>query len=415
MRYVVVFAGARDHYQVAYALAEAGTLERFVTEFYRSKVPKWIAGAFPVFDSRADGRVSAGVPDHLVTVPLGATIVWGLHRLCRSDRLRAWKDAIIGREAGRIATATGAGLLAYSYYASYAFEKAPAGCTRVIFQVHPHPQSTREILQEELRLQPSARASLLAEPDLNFPPAVFARLSQEAGDADFALTPSTFSKRSLISAGVSEAKIAVVPYGIDTSVFRPKDFSSERGNGALRLIFVGSLVQRKGLSYLLEAMRRLKGEPIELLLAGRGARDDGLLREFSDVHFRVLWNASRDELVSALQASDVFVFPSLVESFAHVILEAMAVGLPILTTENTAGPDLLEEGRTGFVGAIRDVEYLVGKIRWFLANRDAIPKMGRACQEEAAQRTWPRFRQEVRSALESFQQSGGIGGKDRKT
>ncbi|HEY1791837.1 MAG TPA: glycosyltransferase family 4 protein [Opitutaceae bacterium] len=403
MRYVVVFAGARDHYQVAHALAEAEMLERFVTEFYGAKVPRWISRTFPSISSRLIGRIAPGVPETLVTVPLRATIAWGMFKACRSSRFRVWKDAIIGQNAGRIAKASGSGLLAYSYYASYAFEKAPMHCRKIIFQVHPHPDSTRKILEDELSLQPSARASLRAEHELNIPKAAYARLSQEARDADFALTPSTFAKQSLIAAGVSDRNIAVVPYGIDTTVFQPKNLNNKEKTGPLRLLFVGSLVQRKGLSYLLEAMRRLRGAPIELTLVGRGARDDELIKNFSDVPFSILWNLPRNELVEELQASDVFVFPSLVESFAHVMLEAMAVGLPIITTTNTAGPDLLDEGCTGFVGAIRDVEFLVTKIRWFLENRDAVAEMGRACQEEARKRTWKRFRQEIRMNLSRFQ------------
>jgi glycosyltransferase involved in cell wall biosynthesis len=314
-----------------------------------------------------------------------------------------WVDSIIGKAAGRLAGRTGAGVLAYSYYASYAFEKAPAGCIRVIFQVHPHPLLTREILQEEMRLQPFSCSSLMAEPDLSFPPRIVGRLAREAGEADFAITPSTFAKQSLVAAGISADKITVVPYGIDSGVFRPKSFQSRTVAQPLRLIFVGSLVQRKGLSYLFEAMRRLKGEPVELVLVGRGSRDDRLLAQFADVSFRLAWNLSRHDLVRELHAADVFVFPSLVESFAHVILEAMSVGLPVITTANTAGPDLLVEGRTGFVGPIRDVGFLVGRIRWFIENRAAVATMGQACQAEAARRSWHRFRAEIRQALIRFE------------
>ena len=399
MRYVVAFAGARDHYQVARALGEAGMIEKFVTEFYGSKVPKWIRNVSPAINSKLERRMSPSISTERVSVPIVATFAWALHRFSGSSRMRAYKDAVIGREAGRIAASSGAGLLAYSYYASYAFDRAPARCEKIIFQVHPHPAVTRAILLEELRGKPSARTSLLAEAELSYPPSVFDRLSREAHGAHLALTPSSFAKRSLIEAGVPESKIVVVPYGIDTGIFQPKAFDSVCKERPLRLVFVGSIVQRKGLSYLLDAMRRLKGEPVELTLIGRGARDEGLLKMYSDVSFRVLWNVSREELVREMRASDVFVFPSLVESFAHVILEAMSVGLPVLTTTNTAGPDLLGEGRMGFVGAIRDVDFLVDRIVWFLANRDAVAEMGRACQKEAARRTWIRFRQEIRRAI----------------
>ena len=84
----------------------------------------------------------------------------------------------------------------------------------------------------------------------------------------------------------------------------------------------------------------------------------------------MLWNVSREELVLELQRADVFVFPSLVESFALVLLEAMSVGLPVITTSNTAGPDIMREGIDGFVGPIRDVDFLVEKsvILWIIVR-----------------------------------------------
>lgn len=403
-QFVAVFAGSRDQYQVAIALAEAGRLYTLVNELYLPSLPSWVRRAIAVCDRKNHraARVSENLPGNLVTtswIALGAS---ALNRIKPSPRLIRLQDAALGRVCGRVAGIRRLPALAYSYYASYAFEEMPPDLLRIIFQVHPHPQSVRRILSDELAISPWARDSLMAEHELNLPQEDLNRLSRESCDAHFAVTPSTFAKQSLLEANVSSDRIAVVPYGIDNAIFAPKKYS-DHGNRPMRLIFVGSLVQRKGLGYLLAAMRRVRGQPIELVLVGRGARDDALLAQFSDVPFRLAWNISRSELVRELQAADVFILPSLAESFAHVILEAMAVGLPVVTTTNTAGPDLLEEGRTGFVGAIRDVDFVVEKIQWFLANRDALATMGRACQEEAARRTWPRFRAEIRLAIEQFQ------------
>lgn len=402
--YVVVFGGARDHYQVALALQEEARLHRLVSELYLPAMPAWFRGLLRLADrrNRREARAHPALPAECVCISWAALVASLLNRAMPSARFVRWKDAALGRACGWIARRERLPVLAYSYYASHTFEQMPPDLLRVIFQVHPHPETVRRILGEELALSPQARNSLANEHELHLSPVELDRLGREAREAHFALTPSSFAKQSLVAAGVNPDKIAVVPYGIDSGVFKPKPFTASAGR-PLRLIFVGSLVQRKGLSYLFEAMRRLQGEPVELVLAGRGARDDALLAHFADVPFRLAWNVPREELVRELQAADVFVFPSLVESFAHVILEAMAIGLPVITTTNTAGPDLLEEGRTGFVGSIRDVDFMVEKIRWFLAHREAIPAMGRACQAAAAQRTWARFRSEIRQALANFE------------
>ena len=67
---------------------------------------------------------------------------------------------------------------------------------------------------------------------------------------------------------------------------------------------------------------------------------------------------------------DVFVFPSLFEGFGLVLLEAMAMGLPMITTAHTAGPDLLEDGKEGFIVPIRSAEAIAEKLTWLSAHRE---------------------------------------------
>lgn len=400
----MVFAGSRDHYQVALALQETGRLHRLINELYLPAMPVWMQrlAALIAGRERSSSRVHAELPAYRVQISWLALMASLLNRALPSTRFVRWKDAALGRACGRMATGHHLPVVAYSYYASYVFEQMPANLQKIIFQVHPHPAAVRRILLEELQHCPASEGSLSLENELNFPAVTLERLSREALCANHVITPSSFAKQTLVEAGVNSDRIVVVPYGIDSGSFYPKSFDNQNTSYSLRLIFVGSIVQRKGLSYLLEAVRQLRGKQVELVLVGRGARDDVLLDTFSDVPFRLVWNASREELVQELQEADVFIFPSLVESFAHVILEAMSVGLPVITTTNTAGPDLLEEGRTGFVGPIRDVDFLVRKIRWFLANPSEVSAMGRACQKEAAKRTWSRFRSEIREALDNF-------------
>lgn len=397
---LVVFGGARDHYQVAVALQETDDLAALVTELYIPAMPKLVRGLIALMDpkGRRKSRANAALPASLVVISWPAFLASLCNRVYPSERFVRWKDAALGRKCGELAVRHNRPVLAYSYYASYAFERMPVCLPKVIFQVHPHPIAVREILGREMEISPDAVTSLSNENEMRFPADVLQRLSDEAHQAGFVITPSSYAKSTLVSAGLSPERVAVVPYGIDTSVFLPKRFNSGTGR-PLRIIFVGSLVQRKGLSYLLEAARRLADENVEFVLAGRGAIDRVLLEKYSDVPFRLIWNAPREKIVYELQQADLFVFPSLVESFAHVILEAMAVGLPVITTTNTAGPDLIEQGKTGFVGPIRDIGFLQQKIIWFIRNRGAVTEMGQACQLAASERTWAGFRQGIREAL----------------
>jgi starch synthase len=96
-------------------------------------------------------------------------------------------------------------------------------------------------------------------------------------------------------------------------------------------------------------------------------------------------------LLREMSEADVFVFPSLFEGFALVILEAMAAGLPVITTPNTAGPDLIEDGKEGLIVPAGDVEALRTAMESLLNNPERARAMGRAAHEKAKEYTWERY------------------------
>jgi glycosyltransferase involved in cell wall biosynthesis len=108
---------------------------------------------------------------------------------------------------------------------------------------------------------------------------------------------------------------------------------------------------------------------------------------------RVRWIPScpHSEVLAEMAANDVFVFPSLFEGFGLVLLEAMAAGLPLITTEHTAGPDLITDGREGFIVPIRSAEAIASKLDWFSADRDRARQMGLLAQRRATHFTWEAY------------------------
>ena len=110
---------------------------------------------------------------------------------------------------------------------------------------------------------------------------------------------------------------------------------------------------------------------------------------------------SREELQQRYQGADVFVFPSHFEGFGLVILEAMASGLPIIATEATAAPDILDDS-TGRIVQTGDVDELVETLRWFSANRHKLSTMKAAARERAEGCTWEAYRQAVADAVAPF-------------
>jgi glycosyltransferase involved in cell wall biosynthesis len=144
--------------------------------------------------------------------------------------------------------------------------------------------------------------------------------------------------------------------------------------------------------YLLEAWRKLQpGGDVELWLVGRMSLASKLLEKLPG---RVVVRPSvpRPELFDIYRRAGILVFPSLCEGFGMVITEAMANGLPVITTCNTAGPDLIEAGKNGFLVPIRDSERLAETMQWCLDHRDDVFAMGRAAAATVARWQWSDYR-----------------------
>ena len=309
-------------------------------------------------------------------------------------------DAVLGKTAGAMANAASAGLLSYSYYGYDAF-RSYAG-QGLLFQLHPHPASMRRILSDELAAHPDCAASLEQEWELALPEEDFQHLVQETMMARSFLVASSFTRSTLVEQGTPFASIHVIPYGVDTNRFLPDSARQAPSSGKLRLLFVGRINQRKGIKYLLEAMRLVGSERIELTVCGRVVDNLELFRSFGD-RILVRPDVSAKELVAAYQQADLFVFPSVAEGFGQVLLEALACGLPVLSTTHTAAPDLIVNGRQGFIVAPRSAEQLADRIEWALAHREDLFAMRSEARRLAEQFTWQRFREGVvRAVRESY-------------
>ena len=399
-RAVVAFAGARDHYQLPLALSEAGLLQTFVTDTYWPADRRvWARGIGKILPTSAvNARYKAGIPSRRVSVPARAFLAAAGMQIKPGLNWNAHKDAALSERARAIATRTGSAIFTYSYYAFEAFragENRPP--QRFLFQVHPHPASIRKILTDELERTPHGQFSLRAEHELSWPEKYFNRLSQEPNLANGWVVASTYTARTLADNGVPMEKIHVVPYGVDTSAFTKRNHAPDP-NAQFRVIFIGSLIQRKGLSYLLDAVRELRSRNIKVFLCGRGVVDSALIGNYSDLDIEVKIGLARDELVQLAHTCDVFVLPSLIEGFAHVIVEAMACGLPVITTDHTCGPDIINEGEEGFIVPIRDARAIAEKLAWSMDNRAALADMGDKAATQAATLTWERFRAGIRAA-----------------
>ncbi len=409
-RAVVVHAGARDAYQVALALQEAGLLETLVTDlFWPDNFPlldRLLLQLSPRVYKLLHQRGKAGLSSNRVHLclrdGLRTLLLDKLPNVSLDRRRRATRDAdaTLGTTAGRLARQARAGLVSYSYTGFEAIQEY--GHPSMLFQVHPHPDTVRRLLLDELKAHPECAVSLQQEWELALPEQEYRRLVEETTMASHYLAASSFTRKSLVEHGVAAESITVIPYGVDLEHYRPADRSPHLDHpGPLELLFVGRINQRKGLTYLLDALRLLHTTQLRLTICGRVVDDLSLFKSFgSQVEIRP--SVSAEELVRAYQSADLFVFPSVAEGFGQVLLESLASGLPILSTTHTAAPDLIDSGVEGFIIEPRRADLLAERLEWALSHRQALRDMGDAARLRAQQFTWQRFRSRVAEAVRGY-------------
>ena len=254
-------------------------------------------------------------------------------------------------------------------------------------------QTLRQLLAEESERLPAWRTTLGG--GVSDSEKKLQRKTEELNLAELVVCPSQFVARSLPETA-RQKKIIVAPFGSPVSSAVKKEFSNSPKK--LRVLFAGSLSQRKGLGDLFAAMKLLNRRDVELVVMGSPqAPMEFYRKQFAGfTHEPVRPHA---EVLKLMQGCDVFCLPSIVEGRALVMQEAMSQGLPLIITANTGGEDLIEEGRTGFLVPIRSAEKVAEKISWFADNHAVLTEMSRAAQSKAAALTWENYGRIIASEI----------------
>ena len=281
-----------------------------------------------------------------------------------------------------------AGVYAYEDGACATFAAASSlGITKIYDLPIAYWRTTQRLLNEESIRLPDWRCTFEAEPTY---PGKNERKEFELYQADVVVCPSDFVASSLPE-NLPKKDILVAPFGSPQScTFTEKQSLRQTKGSKLRVLFVGSMSQRKGLADLLTAFRLLNRSDIELVIAGSPKAPLGFYRR----HFpEFIYEAGRPhhEILNLMKSCDIFCLPSIVEGRALVLQEAMSQGLPIVITPNTGGSDLVVEGETGFIVPIRSPEAIAERIAWFGDNLDRLPGMSRNAQLKAAMYTWENY------------------------
>lgn len=206
-----------------------------------------------------------------------------------------------------------------------------------------------------------------------WPNSLVRRMNREYKLADKINLLSTYAKKTFIDHSVPETKLQITHLGIETNETVPC-FNRNVRNGKFIILYVGRIEYLKGIYYLLEAFQQLNLEKSELWLVGPISKDVNWMLEKYKGNYKYLGVKNRTELEVIYKEASIFVFPTLMDAFGLVILEAMYHGLPVITTESSGGPDIIKNGKNGFIVPSRNIEELKVKIRSLFMDKELYNK-----------------------------------------
>ena len=215
---------------------------------------------------------------------------------------------------------------------------------------------------------------------------IWAKLAQHYNfdyQHDYLIAFSEFSAKTYIDSGIPSERVFVVYQDIETERFSSLSKKVKQKNKKFKVLFVSHISPLKGLHYLLKAWQDLKLKNKELIIVGGYSEIPHSLKESyekiikKDPTIKWIGYTKRPELY--YHSADVFVFPSLTEGGPRVVMEAMASGLPVITTQNAKS--LLKDGENGFVVPIRDPKAIKEKIEFLYYNPKLMEKMAKKAKE----------------------------------
>jgi glycosyltransferase involved in cell wall biosynthesis len=397
--------GAREHYAIPRALSRLGTLDWLITDAWvppSSILAKISAG------NLAD-RFRNELSDAHVMAFNSSAILFEM--LAGARGLRSWPkilarnqwfqrkvvNALTSLAAGASAKAADFGppwravarrrrqtsaspiLLSYSYTALKPFRYAKAhGWKTVLVQIDPGPEEERIVAEE------AARVPELVGGWQPAPAEYWDWWREECMLADRIVVNSEWSREGLVRGGVPSEKISVIPlvYEPDVGSARlteprlqrkyPACFTQER---PLRVLFLGLINLRKGVTRLLDAARILRDEPVEFWMVGpveianaSTITDAGRVNWFGAVR--------RNQAPGFYRDADLFILPTLSDGFAITQLEAQAHGLPVIASNNCG--KVVENGVNGIILEEPSAACIAHAVRDCIANPDRLERLASA-------------------------------------
>lgn len=249
-----------------------------------------------------------------------------------------------------------------------------------------------EILEEEYH----KLGLIFKNPTPNF---IIKRQLIEAELADYLLCPSNHVIGSFVKNGIDRSKCILIPYGVNKGIFK----AYQQHKPSFIVICVGTVGVRKGQNYLFEALQQLSQRiSVECILVGRV--EDQFTPYYNKYKhlFKHYDYIPHQELVDYYNKASVFVLPSLDEGLALVQLEAMACGLPVISTLNAGADAIIDDGIEGYIVPIKDATAIANSIEMVYNDRILLKKMSENAICKSEKFNWDNYGEKLTQFINSL-------------
>jgi glycosyltransferase involved in cell wall biosynthesis len=340
-------------------------------------------------------------PCRITSFPMfGVRYAWRQRRVQQHQRVSAylWAGREFCRKAIRAGIANSEMVYAFNSAALELLDFARKnGSLCVLEQTIAPKRVERAILQEESARWPGWQEGPGSSRELDFE--FEDREAEEWSKSDLIVCGSEFVARSVSAAGGPKERCVVIPYGVDpVSV----EFAERSPRRDLHVLFVGRIGLRKGAQYVSECARALKSPTFQFRAAGPSDLPPKALSEFT-AHVETMGPVSSAEVGNLYRWADVFVLPTLCEGSATVCYEALAAGVPVITTPNAGS--IVRDGVDGFIVPIRRADLLAEKLEMLAQDAGLLGNLSRNAAKRALDYTVSRYGERLIAALRDLSTS----------
>lgn len=227
------------------------------------------------------------------------------------------------------------------------------------------------------------------------------------------ITNSAMCKREIAEHyDVPADDVTVVHNGVDHAVFSPS-MRAEHREGARRalglspdevaVLYLGTGFDRKGLDTLIRSFGILKPRDARLIIVGSGDSErSAAMAADCGVGDRMIWAGKSDDVAAHYAAADVFALPTRYDPFANSTMEALASGVPVVTTRSNGVSEILRDGLDAYVIDANDPEALADRLGVLIGDEDLRGRIGEAGCKAAEPFTWERTTRETIAVYEGL-------------